>query len=191
MAEETPPQNETPAGNTPPGTTRSAHTRGNQNSNPNPNPRGARPTVSNFKGSVPDVGAVIGTKTESTVKGSFKKFQETLVGYIMEKYDLLRDIAPIVRDLKDMDLEHHKPAGPAEDAYAMKIKIHREKVKRHLNCMEALEDNNIRVYGLVWGQYTAALQAELRGIEDFKEKYAMYDCLWLLQQVKLVSSGVD
>jgi hypothetical protein len=57
--------------------------------------------------------------------------------------------------------------------------------------MEALEDNKMRVYGLMWGQCIAALQAELRGIQDFKSKNNKYVCLWVLQQVKLISSGVD
>jgi hypothetical protein len=69
--------------------------------------------------------------------------------------------------------------------------LHREKVKRHLTRVEALEDNKMRVYGLVWGQCTAALHAELRGDKDFKEKDSACDSLWLLQQVKLMSSGVD
>ena len=137
------------------------------------------------------MGAVIGTKTESRTQGSFKVFQEKLVEYIMEKYDHPRDIAPIVRDLEDMDLEQHEPSDPAANASTTKEKMHREKLKRHLNRVEAFEDNKMRVYGLVWGQCTAALQAELRGVQGFKEKDPAYDCLWLLQQVKMISSGVD
>jgi hypothetical protein len=193
MSEETPAQNETPTGTTP--ATASGSDTSNQQSNRsnyNTRARTTRPTqVSSFKGSIPEIGAVIGTKTESRTQGSFKMFQEKLVGYIMEKYDHPRDIAPVVRDLEDMDLDKHEPEDPDKNASATKIQIHREKVKRHLNRMEALEDNKMRVYGLVWGQCTAALQAELRGVEDFKEKDSAYNCLWLLQQVKLVSSGVD
>ena len=77
------------------------------------------------------------------MKASFKIFQEKLVGYIMEKYDHPRDIAPIVKDLEDMDLEQHEPEDPATDATATKVQIHREKVKRHLDRMEALEDNKM------------------------------------------------
>jgi hypothetical protein len=166
-----------------------SNNRNNNNARARTNPRTTQ--VSNFKGSVPDVGAVIRTMAESKTQGSYKAFQEKLVGYIMEKYEHPRDIAPIVRDLEDMDLEQHEPQDPEEDASATKVQIHREKVKRHLNQMEALEDNKMRVYGVVWGQCTTALQAELRGVQDFKEKNSAYDCLWVLQQVKLISSGVD
>jgi hypothetical protein len=55
------------------------------------------------------------------------------VGYIMEKYDHPRDIAPIARDLEDMNLEQHEPPDPATDASTTRIQMHREKVKRHLN----------------------------------------------------------
>ena len=130
--------------------------RNNQSARARTNTR-TTPPVSNFKGAVPEIGAVIGTKSESRIQGSFKVFQEKLVGYIMEKYDHPRDIAPVVQDLEDIDLEKEEPPDPDPKATETKKQMHREKVKRHLSRLEAFEDNKMRVYGLVWGQCTAAL----------------------------------
>ena len=96
-------------------------TTGRSSRNTRPDNRTPRPAVSNFKGAVPDVGAVIGTKTESMTMGSFKIFQGKSVGYIMEKYTHPRDIAPVVRDLVDMSLDNQEPEDPAVDATTTRV----------------------------------------------------------------------
>jgi hypothetical protein len=101
MPDETPAQTDVAAGTTPAtgSETRDSATSNNQNNRSSYNARARTtrpPQVSHFKGSIPEIGATIGTKTESRAQGSFKVFQEKLVGYIMEKYDHPRDIAPVV-----------------------------------------------------------------------------------------------
>ena len=42
--------------------------------------------ISNFKGEVSNVGAVIGTKSENRTKDSMTQFQEKLASYVMQEY---------------------------------------------------------------------------------------------------------
>ena len=49
----------------------------------------------------------------------------------------------------------------------------------------------IRLYHLIWVQYILALKTELYGINGSDKKRYAYESVWLLDQVKLLSSGIN
>jgi hypothetical protein len=53
------------------------------------------------------------------------------------------------------------------------------------------KQNKTKLYGVIWGQCSPALQSELTGDTDFKEKSSVFDCIWVLQKIKLISAGLD
>ena len=44
-----------------------------------------------------------------------------------------------------------------------------------------LEDNLLKAYSLVWGQYTSALQSVVKGLEDYNDNSDDYNVIWLLK----------
>ena len=54
-------------------------------------------------GSMPEVGAVLGTKGENS-KESFQNLQESVLQYVVENYKKGVDLEPLVRKLEDIDL---------------------------------------------------------------------------------------
>ncbi len=55
--------------------------------------------ISNFKGEVPEDGAVIGTKSENRTKDSMKLFQNKIASYVLREYKKGRDIVTIIKKI--------------------------------------------------------------------------------------------
>ena len=66
-----------------------------------------------------------------------------------------------------------------------------EKVKQHIKRLNILSTNKEKLYALIWGQFSTGLQEVLKGEEDFVKSDTSFDCIWLLEKSKLISSGVD
>ena len=69
--------------------------------------------ISNFKGEVSDVGAVIGTKSENRTKDLMMLFQEKLASYVMREYKKGRDIIPLIKKIEEVNTSKWKPTTPA------------------------------------------------------------------------------
>mgnify|MGYP003321274356 CR=1 FL=1 len=54
-----------------------------------------------------------------------------------------------------------------------------------------LKSNMVKVYGLVWGQCSAALQSYIKGLDSYEDKSDGFDVLWLLGELKKATSGID
>ena len=61
------------------------------------NSGGATFRISNFKGEVSEVGAVIGTKLENRTKDSMTFFQEKIASYVMCEYKKGRDKVQLIK----------------------------------------------------------------------------------------------
>ena len=68
--------------------------------------------ISNFKGKVIEVGAIIGTKSEYRPKDSMTLFQEKIASYVMREYKKGRDIVPLIKKIEEVDITKWKPASP-------------------------------------------------------------------------------
>ena len=54
--------------------------------------------LNTFRGSVPEVGAVLGTK-DKNYKESFQNLQECVLNYVVENYKKGVDLAPLIKKL--------------------------------------------------------------------------------------------
>ena len=175
------------------GGNRGPRTRGRQGRNQAP--------ATIFNGDNPEVGAVIGIRAENS-KNSFKNFQEKLARYVMSEYEYGRDIVAVVKTVDDFNIEEKEPSepGPTTDASGAAVPVstssttwrrYEMEYKEFLSRARQFEENKAKLYSLVLGQCTHALRAELKGLEEYEDQDSDFNCVWLLQQVKLISSGVE
>ena len=150
--------------------------------------------ISNFKGEVPEVGAVIGTKSENRTKDSMKLFQNKIASYVLREYKKGRDIVTIIKKIEEVDTSKWKPTAPAStggkvpESEMMEYKL---LYNEYLTRKSTLEDNKGSLHSLVKGQCTPSLLSELKGLEEYEEKDAVFDVVWLLTQINLIVSGVE
>ena len=152
--------------------------------------------ISNFKGEVTEVGAVIGTKSENRNKDSMTMFQEKISSYVMRTYKKGRDIVPLIKKIEDVDITKWKPTTPtiptgAKEIPAADMLEYKLLYNEFLARKNQLADNKGSLYSLIKGQCTPALIAELNGLDNYEDKDADFDVLWLLTQVNLIVSGVE
>jgi hypothetical protein len=85
---------------------------------------------------------------------------------------------------KDKDGKE-KPAGIAQ------TKKFEMKLKSYFSRLETLEENEKKLFTLVLGQCTQALQQALEGHDEYTTKEREFDSLWLLVEIKKLTSGVE
>ena len=66
-----------------------------------------------------------------------------------------------------------------------------ERIKKHITRLTQLENNKERLYGIIRGQCTIGLQEVIKGHSEYREQSIDFNCIWLLQKLKLASSGMD
>ena len=69
--------------------------------------------------------------------------------------------------------------------------LYKEEMKMFANRRNVLQQNQIKLWGVIWGQCSPALQTEIKGNDDFLEESNKYNCVWLLQKLKLAAAGID
>ena len=106
------------------------------------------------------MGAVIGTKDENGPKNSFEAFQDAIMAYVAEKYSKGTDLAPLIRDLKAVDISEDEPDmilekdadGKEKPAGIVQTKKFKMKLKQYFSRLEILYDNQKKLFTLILGQ---------------------------------------
>ena len=74
---------------------------------------------------------------------------------------------------------HNKPilntTDMDETEKASKERIHVERIKLYVTLERKFKKNCKKAYALVWGQYTPALQREVKGLDDYDAKAKQKD----------------
>ena len=123
--------------------------------------------------------------------------QEILLQYVMKNYNKGKDPVPLNKILEEVNLDGSEPNEPtATTLGSIKVQPTEGEVrkydtlyKRYLDRINKLEDNTKKLNSLIRRQCTDALKAALKGLDDFESKDDDFDTQWLLQQIKLLSSG--
>ena len=149
-----------------------------------------------FEGGCPEINGVVGLRTEKiSKKVSFSVFTDNIADYIITTFKHPADIELSVRLLTDPFegfAESYKPAPlTVEDPSFDERYLQQERIKSYVVRENTLRDNVIKTYGLIWRQCTSALQAVIKGIDMYTVKSRSYDMIWLLSQIKSITSGVD
>ena len=48
-----------------------------------------------------------------------------------------------------------------------------------------------KIYEILFGQFTPSLQLVMKGVTDYKKKSKDCDCLWLMEDRKKITAGLD
>ena len=72
----------------------------------------------------------------------------------------------------------------------MESDIFNKDIKVFLCRKEVLEQNTIRIYHLIWGQCSLALQYKLVSIGGIKNLGDAYGRVWIFEKVNLILSGI-
>jgi hypothetical protein len=126
---------------------------------------------------------------------TFDIFREKLETYILRELKEANDVLPAVRELtcpkSSIDAQEPKDLSEAEMKSAVKTMILQQEVKEFLLRKKTIQNNLDKIYGLVWGQCSQSLQSVMKGDVEYKEKSVAADCVWLLQNLKKITSGID
>ena len=147
-------------------------------------------------GENPDFGVVIGLRSERfNYKVTFTTFQEKLKVYALTNFKEARDMISIIESFEDplAEIKKDEPTDLTEVEKANQVTLwfKQERVKEYLIRLKTLKNNKESLYGLIWGQCSSGLQEVLKQEEDFYKSAAVFNCVWILEKIKLVSSGID
>ena len=153
----------------------------------------------NFKGADEEFGIVIGLSSELPHLTNGKvcgEFQEAVMIYIQSKFTRGGDLRNLVLKLTEPKsrIESKKPPynvvkGSNEEV--QQLKVWEAEWKRYSLRIELLENNIEKLFGLLMGQCTQALVAEIKASPEYTMNSDNSDALWLLKKIKVLSAGVD
>ena len=170
-----------------------------------------RPHNQQTRGTIKDI-ITLKCQAELPRRDQFTQFQRDLEQYILKTFDNPDDIVDLVKDLvdptativrqlpresiliKEIDDLGLDPTDDAQEIKELKKsakEIHAQNLKLFASRRQTLRMNMMKLYGTIWGQLTPAFQTEVTGIDNYQDKSKKFDCLWLLENVKLLASGID
>ena len=152
----------------------------------------------------------LGTKVERTDQDQFVNFQDNASLYVLQNFPdcagLLHDAVKKIKDPLNSDemivpnkvrftdtLNFGTAAGTAIDAADQESidTLFESELKDYGRKRRLLVQGKKKLYGLIWGQCSDALQSEVRGEPDFIKMSESLDCIWLLTTLSLLSAGAD
>ena len=150
----------------------------------------------NFKGADEDFGIVLGLPSEqpSLKHGKiYSEFASDLLTFVQSNYKRGNDLRPLIHDLSDPlpTIKNMQPPYPPGNVSKYEEKEWEIKVKRHLDRIDLLETNTEKLFGLLSGQCTAGLIAEIKADKGYEAGAKSTDALWLIKTMKSIAAGVD
>ena len=131
----------------------------------------------------------------------FSEFASDLLIHVVSNFDRGADLRPVIYSLDDPKpiLAIKEPAYPTtidDDGKEIQPTKAEEKkwdlkMKRHLEREDLLDSNLEKLFGLIMGQCTQGLMAELKAEKEYEIRAKTSDALWLLKKVKVISAGID
>ena len=123
----------------------------------------------------------------------FSQFVDKVYYYVISYFKECGDLKPIFKKLQDTMSKFETKHMPSamENPNNIQKEIQKEQVKQYIACEMLLKSNMVKVYGLVWGQCSAALQSYINGLDSYEDKRDCFDVLWLLGKLKKAMSGIN
>ena len=150
-----------------------------------------------WAGDKADVGAVLGLRTEYLDKKvSYRVFIEKMIEYVLREVDDASDVLPILSQEKDpipifQAEQMPKPLTDEQKKNDVLSAIQTQRIKKYVDREIRVATNVKRIYGLIKGQCSHSLRALLKQEKDYEDKDRQQDALWLLKQLKKITSGLD
>jgi hypothetical protein len=149
-----------------------------------------------YAGENEDVGVVLALRSERySKKVVFGVFIEKMKNYVLQNFVDGKDMMPILDKLEDPknDIIADQPKDLTNDEQRSEVMrwMKQEQVKTHIKRLTNLDGNKEKMYSIVWGQCSNALQEVIKTDDAFAQKDADFDCIWLLQKCKMAAAGVN
>ena len=147
-----------------------------------------------FKGKDETIG-VLGLPIEKNLKFglSYEDFQESLMQYAEANFNKGNDLKPLIKFLIDpiqrIGAAPALPVGAAANPEL--LQIWKERLSKYNKRIETIEDNQVKLYGIILGQCTESLKSEIKGEDEYEEKEMDSDALWLMETIKKISAGIN
>ena len=174
---------------TPPTTAQSSGQNRNNNRGRNNNTQSVRSTEgASFEGAYPEIGVVAALRTEIIPKKApFSVFTEKVADHVITTMKYGSDVEDCIRKMQDPKVgfsAKYKPEPLTDQDPSFDDRLlQQERIKAFVARENVLRDNITKIYGLVWRQCTSALQAVIKGDEEFSSKTSGHDLIWLLTQI--------
>ena len=150
-----------------------------------------------FNGDNANIGAVIGLKHEIIdAKKDFEKFTQKIASHVVTNVTMGTYLAPMISNDAKPETSYDKDMEPpaleqAELSDNTKVWKWRERTKLYLKDRQTLNTNTRVVYNIIYGQCSPSIQEVVIGDKDYKDKSDNFDVKWLLEQLRLLSVGLD
>ena len=148
-----------------------------------------------WEGDNSEVNGVVGMKIEKFhLKVTFETFKDKVMNYVISNYKNGGDMKPIFKKLQDpikVMESKHRPKSLEDSADQIERDIQRERIKKFVSRDYVLRSNMEKLYGLLWGQCSSALQATIKGINEYEDTSDDFVPIWLLIEIKKAISGID
>ena len=151
----------------------------------------------NYEGNIPEIGAILALKYEKLdKKAQFQTFIEKALNYAISNYKDGGDIAPLLQDLVDPLPEFERKRKPKsltdeQKKDTVNLDIYKERVKIYVSREMNLTRNIEKMYGVLWGQCSSALQAKIKGSTAYSVESRDLNTLWLAKELKKATAGID
>ena len=138
--------------------------------------RQATSNPTSYVGENESVGVILALRSERfDKKVSFQEFMDKIANYVVTNYKDGGDIQPLFVDLVDPTSDFqakNKPVKPEsnqdeENPDEVDLEIYKEEVKQFVQRKMNLRRNMEKLYGLIWGQCSAGLQAYIKGTSAY------------------------
>ena len=145
-----------------------------------------------FKGLTSEMnGHVFQTYAESERRVQFGKTVEMLGLYINNHLKSAEDMAPLYKELKTPTIRFDNTDDDEDIPDDLKEEYNKMKVKEHIKRKRTLRDNQRKIYAVIWGQCSTAMQASVKALDEYEERNLACDCIWLLKSVRAIMYRFD
>ena len=133
-----------------------------------------------LEGDKSEVNGVVCMKIEKNhQKVLFQTVKDKIINYVISNYKNGKHMKPIFKKLENsintMTIKH-KP---------------RPQIKQFVSREYMLRSNMEKLYSILWGQCSSALQVIIKGINENEDKVDDSDVIWLLTEIKKAIYGID
>jgi hypothetical protein len=141
-----------------------------------------------FKGEIAELnGHVYEVHNETAKANQFQKTTKAISAYVNRTLKNGNDMMNMIDNMEDVDFALLKPKANVEEMDEVDKMILQQEVNDFVKRRKLYFENRDKVYTIVWGQCSEALQAKLKGTQAFR-RYNPIKCpISLLKDIKQVS----
>ena len=171
----------------------------NAGNNNNANNTPTLTTDKDFTGATAGLNSVLGLVFEKTLtnRTSYTQFKQDVVTHIEKEYDYGDIMQKVILEYADDDDEYVKlkPADLAStvnpDEWSSEKCEYETRMKAWINGEPKWNKTKHAAFNIIWGQLTPGLQSMIKAQNAYNDMSVACDCVWLLERIKLESTGID